>query len=154
MANTPHPTPEEREHQRAQRREARVTQTYLAFLDDLCDRARIDRDYAEQVASSVLCALEQRLTGGQVGHLEAQLPAKLRALLVRCARHQGKPPEKFGRDTLVRMVCDDLLCQPDQAEWLIRSTCAVLATHVSEGEIDNVVEELPEDVRTFFRPLV
>lgn len=153
MANQPH-SPAELARRRAQRRETRASQTYVHFLKDLSDRALVDLDYAEQVAASVLCALEQRLLGGQVKHLESQLPARLRELLVRCAKHEGPPPEKFGREELVQMVADDLLAQPEQAERLIRATCEVLATHVSEGEIDNVVEELPEDIRVFFRPLV
>jgi uncharacterized protein (DUF2267 family) len=112
----------------------------------------VDWDLAEQVAASVLCALEQRLTGGQGRHLEAQPPAKVRELLVRCNRHEGKPPEKFDAKELVAMVADDLTCRPDQAELQIRAVCDVLAAHVTEGELRHVKMELPEDIRAYFRP--
>jgi uncharacterized protein (DUF2267 family) len=136
------------------RSETRTSQTYAAFLKDLCRAAQVDWDLAEQVAASVLCALEQRLTGGQGRHLEAQLPAKVRELLVRCNRHEGKPPEKFGAKELVTMVADDLTCRPDQAELHIRAVCDVLAAHVTEGELRHVKQELPEDIRAYFRPPV
>lgn len=82
----------ERARRRVMRSESRTSQTYADFIKDLCQQANADWDYAEQVAASVLCVLEQRLTGGRGRHLEAQLPAKVRELLTRCTRHEGARP--------------------------------------------------------------
>ena len=132
---------------REQRRETRRNQTYKAFLHNLMAIGSMNEEDAERAAVSVLCVLEQRLFGGEPAHLEAQLPGKLQDLLVRCERHTGKPASKFGRDGFIQMVAQDLEVEPLVAERRIRAVFTALRDQVSEGEIDDVIGQLPSDLR-------
>lgn len=131
------------EARRLQRRESRANQTYVAFLKDLCRIGSMSPEFAEQAAVSVLCALEQRLIRDEAKHLEAQLPRKLQNLLVRCDRHAGPAPVKFDRDELLEMVGQDLNMKPDEVEPVVRAVFTTVREHVTEGEIDDVIQQLP-----------
>jgi uncharacterized protein (DUF2267 family) len=135
--------------QRAQRRESRAAQTYAAFLGDL-EKKGLARPLAEKTAQAVLCALEQRLMDSEARHLEAQLPLKMRALLQRCPRHAGQPPRKFGRAEFLRVIADELGCDVDEAERLARAVLTTVRDHISEGEAEDVIGQLPQDLRTLW----
>ncbi|MGA9524021.1 MAG: DUF2267 domain-containing protein [Myxococcaceae bacterium] len=132
---------------RQQRHESRTGQTWAAFLDDLCRQTNADREKAEKAASSILCALEQRIQANEAKDLNAQLPQKLRELLVRCERHQGDKPRRFNRDEFLKMVCDDLGVDSNEAERLTRGVFKTVRGHVSEGEAEQVGANLPPDLR-------
>ena len=135
---------------RAQRRESRAAQTYAVFLKDLEARAGIGRERAEQVAQSVLCVLEQRLIDTEVKQMEAQLPRKMRDLLQRCSRHEGATPRKFKLEEFLAMVSEDLDTTPNEAERLSRAVCATVREHISEGEAEDVMGQLPADLRALW----
>jgi len=136
---------------REQRREARRSQTYKAFLDSLGTTGQMNEEDAERAAVSVLCVLEQRLFGQEAAHLEAQLPSKLRDLLVRCERHMGKPASKFGREDFIEMVSDDLGVDAFEAEKKIRAVFAAVREQVSEGEVEDLMGQLPADLRALWQ---
>ena len=135
---------------RAQRSESRATQTYTFFLRDLEAKAGISRERAEQAAQSVLCVLEQRLIDTEAKHLEAQLPRKLRDLLQRCPRHMGDVPRKFKVEQFLAMVSEDLDTTPNEAERLSRAVFATVRDHISEGEAEDVMGQLPTDLRALW----
>jgi uncharacterized protein (DUF2267 family) len=139
------------ETRREMRRETRRSQTYKAFLKNLCAIGSMSEEEAEQAAVSVLCTLEQRMFGEEAAHLEAQLPAKLQELLVRCERHVGKPITKFGREKFIQMVADDLGADPTLAEQKIRAVFTAVRDQVSEGEIEDVINQLPSDLRDLWQ---
>ncbi|NTX05942.1 DUF2267 domain-containing protein [Myxococcus sp. CA051A] len=140
------------EELRAKRRESRTSRTYTLFLRDLEAKAGVDRPLAERAAESVLCTLEQRLMGQEVEHLEAQLPQKVRDLLQRCPRHEGLPPRKFKMLEFLQMVSDDLDTTPNEAERLTRAVFATVRAHISEGEAEDVIGQLPADLRALWVP--
>lgn len=131
---------------REQRSETRRSQTYKAFLGNLAVIGSMNEEEAERAAVSVLCVLEQRLFGEEAAHLEAQLPSKLQDLLVRCERHVGKPASKFGRDGFIKMVSEDLGVDADEAERKIRAVFSAVREQVSEGEIEDVIGQLPTEM--------
>ncbi|MBN8232516.1 DUF2267 domain-containing protein [Corallococcus macrosporus] len=137
------------DERRRMRHESRTSQTYKAFLKYLCDVGRLPSEQAaEDAAVSVLCVLEQRLVGEEDNDLEAQLPMKLRELLIRCDRHEsGPPPQKFGRTEMVSMVAEDLDIEPDDAEPIIRAVFSAIQAQISTGESDDIAGELPPDLR-------
>lgn len=135
---------------RAQRRESRASQTYAFFLKDLEAKAGIGRERAEQVAQSVLCVLEQRLIDTEAKHMEAQLPRKVRDLLQRCSRHEGATPRKFKLEEFLAMVSEDLDTTPNEAERLSRAVFATVREHISEGEAEDVMGQLPTDLRALW----
>lgn len=134
---------------RAQRSESRAAQTYAFFLRDL-EAKGLERKLAEQAIQSVLCVMEQRLLSDEARHMEAQLPRKVVGLLERCEKHQDRPYRKFGREEFLGMVAEDLNVGWDEAE---RITCAVLSTvreHISEGEAEDVLGQLPQELRALW----
>ncbi|HEY8207235.1 MAG TPA: DUF2267 domain-containing protein [Myxococcaceae bacterium] len=142
------------DERRLQRRESRANQTYTAFLRDLCRIGAMAPEFAEQAAVSVLCALEQRLIPEEARDLEAQLPIKLLNLLTRCERHRQTAPLKYTREQLLEMVAGDLNMQPDEVEPVIRAVFATIRERVSEGEVEDVVNMLPRDLRDLWqRPI-
>lgn len=136
---------------REQRSETRRNQTFKAFLNNLMVIGSLNEEEAEKAAVSVLCVLEQRLFGEEAAHLEAQLPGKLRDLLLRCERHLGKPANKFGREGFIQMVSEDLGLEAFEAEKRIRSVFAAVREQVSEGEIEDVIGQLPGDMRDLWQ---
>lgn len=140
---------------RARRHESRTSQSYATFLKHLCDRGGMSPSVAEKAAVSVLCAIEQRIFGEEARDLEAQLPQKLTELLHRCERHEsGPPPRKFGRAEMLLMVGEDLSLEPDAVEPVIRAVLDAIQEQVSEGEVEQVLRQLPEDLRDLWRPMV
>ncbi len=143
------------EVRRAQRHEARTSQTYAAFLKHLCERGGMSPSVAEKAATSVLCAIEQRIFGEEARDLEAQLPQKLTVLLQRCERHESGPPlRKFGRAEMLNMVGEELGLNPEAVEPVIRAVLDAIRDQVSEGEVDEVMRQLPADLRDLWRPVV
>lgn len=137
---------------RAQRSESRAAQTFAFFLRDL-EHKGLERKLAEQAIESVLCAMEQRLMVDEARHLEAQLPRKVVALLERCPRHKNRPYQKLNRTQLLGMVAEDLGMSLEQAE---RITCMVLSTvreHISEGEIEDILGQLPHEFHSLWEPM-
>jgi uncharacterized protein (DUF2267 family) len=140
------------EQRRARRRESRASQTYASFLAQLSARGGMSPSVAEQAAASVLCALELRIMAEEARDMEAQLPVKLTELLHRCERHEhGGPPQKFGKEELLRMVGEDLSLQPEAVEPVVRAVCNVLRDRLSDGEAEDVINQLPEDLRALWR---
>lgn len=143
------------EVKRAWRHESRTSQSYAAFIKHLCERGGMSPSVAEQAAISVLCALEQRIFGEEANELEAQLPRKLTELLQRCERHEsGAPPVKFGREEMLRMVGAELGLNPDAVEPVVRAVLDALRDQISDGEVEDVMKELPADLRDLWRPIV
>jgi len=143
------------EVRRARRHESRTSQTYAAFIKHLCERGGMSPSVAEKAAVSVLCAIEQRIFGEEAQDLEAQLPRKLLDLLNRCERHEsGPPPRKFGRAEMLLMVGEDLGLNSEAVEPVIRAVLDALREQVSEGEVEQVMRQLPHDLRDLWRPVV
>jgi uncharacterized protein (DUF2267 family) len=143
------------EVRRARRHESRTSQTYAAFIKHLCERGGMSLSVAEQAAVSVLCAIEQRIFGEEAQDLEAQLPQKLTQLLHRCERHEsGPPPNKFGRAEMLLMVGEELSLKPEAVEPVIRAVLAAIRDQVSDGEVEQVMRQLPSDLRDLWRPVV
>lgn len=143
------------EVRRARRRESHTSQTYKAFLKHLCDRGGMSPSVAEKAAVSVLCAIEQRILGEEARDMEAQLPRKLLELLNRCERHEsGPPPRKFGRVEMLQMVSEDLSLNPEAVEPVIRAVLDAIRDQISEGEVEQVMRQLPHDLRDLWRPTV
>ena len=138
------------DRKRAERSEQRRNQTFAAFLTYLRRVGSISEELAERAAVAVLCALERRINPGEAKDLQAQLPAKLRELVVRCDTHSGVRPHTLDRPEFIAMVAEDLAVAPDRAEKLILSVFHALRAQVSEGEARQVEGQLPPDLRALW----
>ena len=137
---------------RAQRSESRAAQTFAFFLRDL-EHKGLERKLAEQAIESVLCVMEQRLMVDEARHLEAQLPRKVVALLERCPRHKDRPYQKLNRRQLLALVAEDLGTGMEEAERITRTVLATVREHITEGEMEDVLGQLPHELRTLWEPM-
>ncbi len=137
--------------ERLQRHETKTNQTFKQFLDNLCQLGSMREEFAERAAVSVLCALEQRLFGNEFRHLEAQLPLKLQKLLAQCERHPGEAPQKLDREAFLERIGEDLGMQTDEVEPVVRAVFTAVKDQVSEGEIEDVIHQLPSDFHDLWR---
>ncbi len=142
------PTGEELRHQR---HESRTGSTYKAFLKELCKAGNWQEDFAENAAVSVLCHLEQRIMADEAKDMNAQLPFKLQELLKTCKLHEGRKVDKFGRDELYKRVADDLGLDAGKSEQIVRAVFTCVRGHLSEGEAEDVANQLPKDLEELWR---
>ena len=132
---------------RVQRHESRTSATFRDFLREVMAAIDVDDEIvATNTAATVLCLLSQRLIGEEARDLHAQLPQKVREILTQCRVHEGSQ-EKFGRAEMVSSVAQDLGLPLDAAEARIRAVFKVVAAHVSEGEVKQVIHGLPRRMR-------
>jgi len=133
---------------RHQRHESRAGSTYKAFIRDLCSIGGFSEELAECAAVSVLCGLQRRVMADEAKDLAAQLPYKLRELMEhQCPLHEGKPPEKYGREEFLRMVADELKKDVSEVEPIVRAVITAVRAQVSEGEAEEFGNMLPHDLR-------
>ena len=135
------------EQRRLQRHESRVSQTWRNFLIDLRSATSLDAEAAADAAVSVLCRLEERITGEEARDLEAQLPVKLQQLLAD-ACGQVEAIHKLNRYQFVASVALDLGVPDAEAETLVHAVFATVRSHISEGEARDVQSQLPKDLQS------
>lgn len=70
---------------------------------------------------------------------------QLRGELV--SRHRGDPSASFGADEFVRRVADTEGCGTEEARTHIEAVLSVLRESVTGGEFDDVLRQLPADIR-------
>lgn len=97
--------------------------------------------------AAVMCALSQRLSGGEARELLLGLPVPLRRLVDRCMAHRPEPSATFGKDELVRRVTEHVRMTPSEAEALVRATFAGVKRVLPEKVVHDVESQLPFDVR-------
>ncbi len=106
------------------------------------------RQQAYAAMRAVLHALRDRLDVNEAAQLAAQLP-----LLVRGIYYEGWDPAKTPlkirhRDEFLDLVRDHLGKTDNvEPEPAVKAVFAVLREHVSEGEIADVMAEMPAEIR-------
>ena len=121
------------------------------WLRDVMEQIGPDRQRAYHVLRAVLHTLRDRLPLDLSAHLAAQLP-----MLVRGIYYEGwRPVDTPGRertleDFLAKVQKDLVGVQPTGAQDSTKAVFAVLARHVTAGEIEKVKHALPAAVRALF----
>ena len=136
---------------RLQRHLSHTRATYAHFIKHICAVGELSPGLAEAAAISVISALKRRIQPGQARHLEAQLPRRLVAFLPSQQDAVPGARRRFGRDALLQSVAEDLHLSPDEVEPIVRSVIAALRDRISEGQADDVANNLPEDLRALWR---
>ncbi len=139
-------SPEQQEVLRRRRHEARASATYRQFLNDLKAKGFRSDAEAEQAATAVLCALEQRLTINEAGKLESQLPSKLRDLVLRCERHEALLPRHIHLPEFLRIVKEHFSTSDMDEATAVNAVFETLSEHVTPGEIRKLIQQLPGDM--------
>lgn len=96
---------------------------------------------------AVLHALRDRVSPQEAGHLAAQLPTLVRGIYFE-AWSPGKAPERtHDEEFFLAAVGDKLRDHPEvDPGAATRAVFALLHRHVSPGEIDHVIANLPRDL--------
>jgi uncharacterized protein (DUF2267 family) len=128
----------------------KTIQTTNIWLDEIISALGPGRQVAWKVLSVVLHKLRDRIPVELSAHLSAELP-----LLVRGVYYDQFEPTKQPTD------CDLKEFVEEVSEWLsdirpvdprdaIRAVFTVLSRHIPRGQIANVQDALPQDLRAFW----
>ena len=118
---------------------------YPEFLQITRIEAGIDEAAAEHAARATLTTLAERLSRGQARDLLEQLPAEIKPWL-----HTERAAERFDVDEFLRRVAEREGVDVETAERHARAVFFALGRAVSDDEIADVADELPQD----FEPLI
>jgi uncharacterized protein (DUF2267 family) len=113
-----------------------------------------DRHRAYQAMRATLHALRDRLTVEEVAHLGAQLPMLMRGFYYEGWDPTGKPLKLRHKDQFLEHIREEIKGDgPVDPEPIARGVFTVLSNRVSEGEIENVKQLLPEAIRELWPEL-
>jgi uncharacterized protein (DUF2267 family) len=126
----------------------KTLQTTNIWLQDIMKELGPDRRVAWRVLGAVLRALRDRLPVELAVHLGAQLPLLVRGTYYEQwhLRHEPKPMRDV--DEFLQEISDDLSdLRPINSETAARSVFKVLSHHVGRGQVENVRNALPAEIR-------
>lgn len=121
------------------------------WLDDVTAETGWDSRRALAVLRAVLHVLRDRLTVDEAVDLGAQLPMIVRGLYYEGWRPSGPPLKYRHKEDFLQRVAEhfpgleEIDCEP-----AARAVFKTLARHVTAGEIQHVVNQLPADVRALW----
>ena len=113
-----------------------------------------DRQRAYKALRAVLHTLRDRLTVEEATDLAAQLPMLIKGIYFDCWNPTGKPIKLKTAEEFVNAVNKSFpdpgfpeLELVEDPQEITRAVLKVLASHVSPGEIKDIVGSLPESLR-------
>ncbi|ATO13512.1 DUF2267 domain-containing protein [Micromonospora sp. WMMA1998] len=123
---------------------------YLTFVGRVARLTGTAEDRAATLTRATLETLAERLTGGEVLDLAAQLPKPLWGLLSPHPRTEAA--ERFGAAEFVARVARRADCDENTARTAVGAVFATLREAISSGEFQDVVVQLPRDYRDMVEP--
>lgn len=128
--------------------------TYNDFIRRICQWGALTEWEAEEAASTLLNAIENRLGLDAKRQMPSWVPAGLRSILASCPRHEHDAPSSFGRASLTQLIERDLDLHGEAADAVVHAVFAAARTLVSAAEAMTISEHLPGDLRTLWeRPV-
>jgi CBS domain-containing protein/uncharacterized protein (DUF2267 family) len=130
------------------RRLARAEATLRRMLATVGDAAGLEsEELAEAALEVVLTMLVRRLTADEAKDLIAQLPSLLQPSL----RRQPSGPDKgVTRESIETSLARRLNIDAARAAQVLAAVGSVVAESVTEGQMDDVRRQLPEELRSVF----
>ena len=110
-----------------------------------------DQADAYRKLTAVLHTLRDHLSAAENAQLSAQLPTLIRGIYFEGWRPAGARPAFHDVDSMLELVASrGGMAGETEASIAVAAVVAVLARHVSAGELDDVRAGLPESVRPLF----
>jgi len=105
------------------------------------------REEARRATAAVFHALRDRLTPEEADQVAAQLPRELKLVWWEGERY-GRRPLKLDREEFYRLVMRGArLNSVREARWMTLAVFAALKEHLSPGEAEDVMAQLPKDLK-------
>jgi uncharacterized protein (DUF2267 family) len=124
------------------------------WLKEIAQELSMDRHGAYQVLRAVLHNLRDRLTINEAADLGDQLPMLIRGIYYEAWHPAGKPDKIRSRDEFLTGITTRIaMKQSIDAENAARAVFRTLENHVSPGEIRDVIQILPVEIRALWPPL-
>jgi uncharacterized protein (DUF2267 family) len=132
----------------------RNVQKTREWLDELAaELGTEDRREAWRVLRAYFHVMRDRLTIEELAHLPAQFPHLLRGVYYEGFDPTDVPVKIRDADTFLTQLAERAqLDDPAQAPRAAAAATTVLRRHVSAGEIDDVMAQLPQDIRSVLQP--
>ncbi|MCW3841337.1 DUF2267 domain-containing protein [Micromonospora yasonensis] len=123
---------------------------YDTFVDRVAQRSRTPRERAAELTRATLETLSERLTGGEVLDLAAQLPKPLQVVLK--PHPATEAADRFGAAEFVARVGQRARVDENAARDAVRAVFVTLREAITGGEFDDVVVQMPRDYRDMVEP--
>jgi uncharacterized protein (DUF2267 family) len=129
----------------------KTLQTTHTWLNEIGEEIGPDRQRCYQALRAVLFALRDRLPPDEAAHFAAQMPLLVRGMYYDGYRPAGKPEKIRSRDEFLTKVAENLgQIRPIDTEDATRAVFKTLQRHVGGGELEEVKQSLPQEIRTLF----
>ncbi|MBZ0155818.1 MAG: DUF2267 domain-containing protein [Alphaproteobacteria bacterium] len=117
------------------------------FIQAVRERGRFSSaEEAERAIHAVFNVFGSRLSIGETEDLVEQLPWRIGDYLL-----HPDSPEPFGLEEFLRRIAEREGVSRGEAERHARAVLSVLTEAIAEKELDDVLAELPEDLRSFVK---
>ncbi|MGW5670758.1 DUF2267 domain-containing protein [Micromonospora sp. NPDC003776] len=123
---------------------------YRTFVEQVARRAGTSDERAAELTRATLETLSERMTGGEVLDLAAQLPKPLWEALKPHPRTEAA--DRFGAAEFVARVARRSGCDENVARDAVRAVFTALREAITSGEFHDVVVQLPRDYRDMVEP--
>jgi uncharacterized protein (DUF2267 family) len=120
------------------------------WLQEIAQTLGSDRHRAYQALRAVLHCLRDRLTINEAAQLGDQLPILVRGIYYEAWHPAGKPEKIRSREDFLARMATHMVHAPIEPETAARAVFKTLENHITPGEIDDVLHELPLDLRTLW----
>lgn len=122
-----------------------------AWLGEIMEVARVERQVAWHALGTVLRAMRDRIPLGLAAHLGAQLPVLIRGQYYDQFDPDQEPAKWRSRDEFLGIVAAGFrgMETVDPAQ-MAAAVFQVLDHHLDPGQVDNVRMAMPEDVRAMW----
>lgn len=121
------------------------------WLKEIMEALGSDRHRAYQALRGVLHCLRDRLVVEEAADLGDQFPMLVRGIYYESWRPSATPKKVRSLQEFLDLLASHL---PDQSpldpEQAARAVFQVLARHVTPGEIEDVISQLPKDIRALW----
>jgi uncharacterized protein (DUF2267 family) len=122
---------------------------YERFLNTIEEQTGLDRDHAERAAMATMETLAERIPKTRADELAEDLPERLRFWL----EDAKDKPERFHVEEFVRRVAEREEVAPETAARHARVGFRALARVAPAYEVDDLVDELPQEYEPFIGDL-
>jgi uncharacterized protein (DUF2267 family) len=127
-----------------------TVQKTAEWLKEIAQAFGSDRHRAYQALRAVLYCLRDRLTINKAAQLGDQLPMLVRGIYYEAWHPAGKPEKIRTRENFLARIATHLSHAPIEPEDAARAVFQVLEKHVASGEVSEVIQVLPQEIRAMW----